>query len=400
MAVSSSSRPHWWLAVAIIALALNLRVAVTSVGVVIEPLRDDLGIGTGLAGVITALPVLCFAVLGALAPRLVQRMGLDRTAATLLAVAAVGLVTRALVDSAALFVVLSIVALGAAGVGNVILPALAKQHLPEHLSSIGAAYGAALLGGAALASAATVPLSDTFGGWRSGIGVWALLALAAAVPWVLLSRRDSTARTDLGPRTIGITTLVRSRSAWIMAAFFGAQSAQAYAQFGWFAQILDEAGLSTASAGAMLGLLAAVGVPITLALPRLIRLTGDRPVLPWVFSLMVTGGWLGVLVAPTAAPWLWAAMLGAGGVAFPWFLTQINRRARTVDGTAALSGFAQSIGYLIASLGPLGVGILHEATGNWDVAVTVLAAAGLLIGILGTLVARPGVIEDELSLRP
>jgi CP family cyanate transporter-like MFS transporter len=225
-----------------------------------------------------------------------------------------------------------------------------------------------------------------------------VLALAAAVPWVVAAREGRGARVDLRPAaTIGIATLARSRRAWVMAAFFGVQSAQAYAQFGWFAQILDDAGLSTASAGAMLGLLAAVGVPITLALPRLVAWTGDGPLLPWIFSALVVGGWLGVLLAPTAAPWLWAAMLGAGGVAFPWFLTQITRRAGSVDGTAALSGFAQSAGYLIAIVGPLGVGILHEATGSWDVAVVVLAVEALLIGILGTWVVRPGTIEDDLA---
>lgn len=394
----SRPRPAWWWAAAIVLLALNLRVAVTSVGVVIEPLRDDLGIGTGLAGVITALPVLCFAVVGSLTPRLVGRLGLDRTAAALLVVATVGLAARATADSAATFVPLSVLALAAAAVGNVILPALARQHLPDHLSTVGAAYGAALLGGAALASAVTVPVANAVGGWRSGIGVWAVLAAAAAVPWLVAARRGSDAPSGLRtPSTIGLATLARSRRAWVMAAFFGAQSAQAYAQFGWFAPILDDAGLSTASAGAMLALLALVGVPITLALPRLIAWTGDGPVLPWIFSSLVVGGWLGVLLAPTAAPWLWASMLGAGGVAFPWFLTQINRRATTVDGTAALSGFAQSAGYLIAIVGPLGVGILHEASGSWDVAVVVLAVEALLIGILGTWVARPGTVEDDLA---
>ena len=93
-------------------------------------------------------------------------------------------------------------------------------------------------------------------------------------------------------------------------------------------------------------------------------------------------------------------MLGAGGVSFPWFLTMVGRRARTVTGTAALSGFSQSIGYLIAGLGPFGVGLLHDVTGDWKVALLALAAAGLLIGVLGTWVMRPGQVEDHLPVRP
>ncbi|RYY46588.1 MAG: MFS transporter, partial [Actinomycetales bacterium] len=134
MSSSSSVRrggPAWLVGAAIVLLALNLRVAIGSVGVVIDPLRDDLGMSATVAGVLTTLPVLCFAVFGTTAARVVRLLGLDRTAAALLAVLALGLLARSVVDSTALFLVLSVVSLAACAVGNVVLPALAKEHFPD-----------------------------------------------------------------------------------------------------------------------------------------------------------------------------------------------------------------------------------------------------------------------------
>jgi CP family cyanate transporter-like MFS transporter len=215
------------------------------------------------------------------------------------------------------------------------------------------------------------------------------------LPWLPFLGHDLHVETS--PSTLTLRRLARSKVAWATALCFGAQSAQAYAQFGWFPAILHDGGLSSGAAGAMQGLLSAVGIPMTLALPALITWAGRRPVLPWLFASVTMAGWAGVLAAPTVAPWLWAILLGVGGCAFTWTLTMIGRSARTPDGTAALSGFAQSVGYVIAGLGPLGTGLLHDATGTWTVPVAVLLVSGLLIGVFGTVVNGGSYLEDELG---
>jgi CP family cyanate transporter-like MFS transporter len=376
-------------------LALNLRVAVGSVGVVLDALRADLGMSLGAAGVLTTLPVLSFAFFGSGSHGVVRSIGLHRTTALLLAVTATGLALRAVVDSTAPFLLLSVVSLAGAAVGNVILPALAKVHFPDRIPLISSLYGAALMTGAALGSVVTVPMADAFGGWRFGIGAWSLLAVVTLLPWLRFLGHDLHVDPDRTRLRMG--ELLRSRLAWATALCFGAQSAQAYAQFGWFPAIMHDGGLSTGAAGAMQGLLSAVGIPMTLALPAMIAWAGSRPVLPWLFTVVTMAGWTGVLVAPTALPWLWAILLGIGGCAFTWTLTMIGRRARTPDGTAALSGFAQSIGYVIAGIGPLGTGLIHDATGTFTVPVAVLLVGGLLIGVFGTVVNRAGMLEDELG---
>jgi CP family cyanate transporter-like MFS transporter len=389
---------RWLVGTAIVLLAANLRVAVGSIGVVLESVRDDLGMSTTVGGVLTTLPVVCFAVFGVGSAGAVRRLGLHRAAALVLVLVLAGLASRAVVHDGALFLLCSIVALAGAAVGNVILPPLVKAHFPDRIPLVSSFYGAALMAGAATASVATVPLSDAFGGWRAGIGLWAVVAAVALVPWLVLLRRD----VHTGPTTserLALRDIARSPVAWAMVLVFTAQSAGAYAQFGWFAEILTDGGVSDGYAGVLLGLISAVGIPLTLALPWLIGLVGDRPYLPWAFSAVTAAGWLGVLLAPSTVPWLWALLLGLGGGAFTWTLTMIARRTRTTAGTAALSVATQGVGYLIAGLGPFGVGALHDLTGSWTVPLIALIVLSAFIAVFGTIVARPVMLEDSLGSR-
>jgi CP family cyanate transporter-like MFS transporter len=390
---------RWLVGAAIVLLALNLRVAVGSIGVVLESVRDDLGMTATVGGILTTLPVVCFAVFGAGSASAVRRLGLHRTAALVLVLMAAGLVLRAVVDNAVVFLVCSALALAGAAVGNVILPPLVKAHFPDRIALVSSLYGAALMAGASAASIATVPLSDAFGGWRAGIGLWAVLGVVSVLPWVVLLRRDVHAG-PARPERLPLTAIARSRVAWAMVLLFMTQAAGAYAQFGWFAEMLTDAGVGSGYAGTLLGVISAVGIPLTLTLPWLIGVAGDRPYLPWAFAAVTAAGWLGMLLAPATTPWLWAVLLGLGGGAFTWTLTMIARRTRTTAGTATLSVATQGIGYLIAGIGPFGVGALHDATGSWAAPLIGLIVLTAPIAVFGTIVARPVMLEDTLSDGP
>lgn len=397
---SSTTAPtrtgRWLVGAAIVLLAANLRSAVGSIGVVMESVRGDLAMTATVGGVLTTLPVVCFAVFGVGSAGSVRRLGLHRAAALSLALIAIGLVLRAFVDDGPVFLLCSVIALAGAAVGNVILPPLVKEHFPDRISLMSALYGAALMTGASAASVATVPLSDAFGGWRFGIGAWAALAVVALVPWLLMLRHDvHTAPVE--QQRLSVRDIARSPLAWAMMIVFAAQSAGAYAQFGWFPEMLTDAGISNGYAGTLLGVISAVGIPMTLALPWLIARVGDRPYLPWGFAALSAAGWVGVLLAPTGAPWLWALLLGLGGSAFTWTLTMIGRRTRTTAGTATLSVTTQGFGYIIAGMGPFGVGALHDATGSWDVPLIALIVLSGFIAVFGTVVARPTMLEDTLG---
>ncbi len=380
--------------VAIVLLAVNLRPAVGSIGVVLDALRGDLGMSVTTAGLLTTLPVLCFAAAGIAAHSVIAKLGLHVTTVLVLALTVIGVAIRSLVDSPALFLVFSVVALAGCADGNIVLPPLAKRHFPDHIAGVSAAYGAALMGGGAISSVLTVPLSSALGDWRWGTAAWAVPALIALLLW-LPYLRDPVHVDHLAVH-LRLRDLARSRLAWAMALLFGVQSAQAYAQFGWLPAILVDAGLSGSYAGAMVGLLGAVGVPLTLSLPYLMRRVGDRDWLPGAFSIVSVCGWLGLMLWPAAAPWLWAILLGLGGGAFTWTLTMIGRRARTPGGTAALSSFVQGTGYAVAAIGPFGTGLLHDLTDDWYASISLMIVLASLIAVFGTIVARPAYMEDTL----
>jgi len=385
----------------IVLLAVGLRPAVTSLGSVLGQVEAELALAGWLSSLLTTLPVLCFAAVGAVTHQLTHRFGLHRVAFLALIAIAVGGGVRAAADSAAVFAVATTLALAGMAIGNVALPPLVKLHFPDRIPTVTAIYSCALLTGASVPAGLTVPVSGAAGSWRWGLGMWAMAAAVAAVPWLLLLRHDVNDVNDVNgaaKTTLTPGRLVRSSLAWTMAVFFATQSAQAYAQFGWLPTIYADAGLSPTAAALMLTITTAVGVPAPLVLPLYARRTTDHRPLVVAFAGLTMTGLTGLLLAPTTTPWLWAGCLGLGGVAFPWLLAMLALRTRTPAGTAALSGFVQSVGYLLAVVGPLGAGLLRAATGGWTVPLLVLLSLTVPMLVTGLLVARPRLLEDELAI--
>jgi CP family cyanate transporter-like MFS transporter len=379
---------------ALLGLAVNLRTAVGSLGVVLPDLRSDLRMSGSFTGLLTTVPVICFAVFGMAANRVVVRHGLHRTVALALVLAAAGMLSRPYVEDRWLFLLLTTGSLAGAALGNVCLPALAKRHFPTRLPLVSSLYGAVLLAGAALSSAVTVPLADALGGWPQGLMLWGALAALLVLPWIGLAVHD---RPPLvAAPSWPLRRIARVPMAWWMALLFGSQSAQAYTQFGWYPEMLVDSGLSPARAALMLGVVSAVSIPLTLTLPLGMRhLHGAA--LPLAYAVIAFLGWLGVLLAPQVPALLSAVLLGAGSTAFTWVLALIAERARTTEGTVALSGFVQGMGYLIAALGPLGTGVLHDLTGSWTPSLLGMMALATVFGVVGVALARPRTVEDELA---
>ncbi|MET8363616.1 MFS transporter [Micromonospora sp. NPDC005252] len=380
-------------------VALNLRAVVTSLGALLDEVRDGLGLSGTMAGLVTTLPTIAFAGLGALTPWLVRRVAPARVLVVAMLALAVGQVLRVATDSALIFVLTSALALSGIAVANILLPMLVKQHFPHRTGLVTGAYTMTLTVGTTVAAASAVPIAHAFGSWRAGLGVWAAMAAVAVLPWVPLALR-----TRAGARRATLTAAVatparvrpaRTRLGWAMAVYFGAQSLSGYAIMGWLAQLFRDAGYHPESAGLLLAGVTALGVPIALLMPTLAgRLGSLRPLVLGLTTASALA-YLGLALAPHGAALLWVALLAIGQGAFPMILTAIGLRARTAEGTVALSGFAQSTGYVIAALGPLLVGILYEATGGWTAPIGFLLVALAVQTTAGMAIARPRYVEDE-----
>lgn len=381
--------------VGLVLLSFNLRPAAVSIGPVLAEVRESFGMSAATVGLLTSMPVIAFAIFGALAPAAAGRFGIHRVTLTAVLVVILGLAGRAVTGSETLFLLLSLLALSGMAMANVLLPSLVKLHFPDRIGLVTAIYTTALSTGLTAALVLTVPISDALGGWRYGLGVWAAVAIVAAVPWVFLAAHDR--NLERVARTVSFRDVARTRLGLAMALFFGLQSLQAYAIFGWFAQLWRDSGYSATVAGVLAGVLAGTAIPLSLWLPNVLARTADPR---WVlFSVIACYpvGYVGLMIAPHDLAILWAVIVGIGTVTFPLILTLIGLRARTPEGTAALSAFTQSTGYLIAAAGPFAVGLVHDASGGWTVPLVMLLALALPLFPIAAYVSKVRYVEDQLD---
>jgi CP family cyanate transporter-like MFS transporter len=382
--------------VAIVLTGLNLRTAVNSVGPVLQELEDGLGLTSGQAGLITTMPLICFAALGFAGPPLSARFRDSSVLAGALLVMAVGVVLRAAAGSLWLFLAGTVLAMTGGALGNVLLPSLVKRYFPDRTALLVGAYGTALTVGGAIAAVSTAPIAAAVGaeGWRWGLGCWAVVAALAAIPWLAVPAAPGASRgTHVAVR---MRALARSPLAIALAAFFGLQAMQAYIMVGWLAQYLRDVGVSAAAAGLLLGLNLLVAIPLNAVVPGLtVRAHLQRPLL-LAFLVFYVAGWSGLWLAPRAAPWLWVVLLSGGMASFSMVLTLIGLRARTAETTAALSTVTQGWGYLLAGAGPLLVGVLRGSTGSYTGMFVILLAGVAGLGITGWLATRQKYVEDEV----
>ncbi|MER8223344.1 CynX/NimT family MFS transporter [Streptomyces sp. NPDC094143] len=453
--------PRAWtmrlLVAGIVLSALNLRPAITSLGALLEEVRNGLGMSGSVAGLLTSVPPLCFAVFGVMAPRLARRFGAGAVVCAGMAAIATGLLVRPYTGSTAGFLAGSALALMGIAVSNVLMPVIVKHWFPARVGSMTGLYSMALALGTALAAAVTVPLTDALGGsWQSGLALWAAPAVAAVLPWLPFVRGRATAPGageragergaggagsvrggagsvgDGGGSVLGgagsvrdgagsVRTadgadggeahgaaapeparkaapplrITRSRTAWALAVFFGLQATAAYITMGWMAQIFRDAGVPAGTAGLLLAVTMVMGVPLAFVIPRLAtRLPHQGPI---VLALGVCGlaGYAGLYLAPAAGAWAWAVLLGIANCAFPLALTLVGMRAKTGPGVAQLSAFAQSTGYLISIPGPLLVGVLYQHSGGWGLPIALMSALMIPQMVVGVLAGRDRTVEDE-----
>jgi MFS transporter, CP family, cyanate transporter len=371
----------------IVLLAANLRPALTSVAPLIGEIRTDTGISNGVAGLLTTLPLLAFGVLSPVVPWLARRFGMERLLLASLLVLAAGILLRS-AGVAALF--LGTAVLGAAiTVGNVLLPGLVKRNFPGRAGLMTSVYSTAMGISAALAAGASVPVASLTGmGWRGALAIWALPAFLAAVAWLPQLRRGDRPA-DASAPSFGIGGLRRSPLAWQVTLFMGLQSLAYYVTLAWLPEILIEEGMSAGRAGWMLALAQAVAIVTMFLAPVL---AGRRPSQRGVVVASVglsCAGTLGLLVSGSAGSILWVVLLGLGqGACFSLALTFFALRAPDSQHAAALSGMAQSVGYLLAAGGPFLFGVLRDATHAWTVPLALLFAITVCLLLAGLGAAR------------
>ncbi len=390
----------------ILLVALNLRTAVASISPIVAEIGADIRLDSVALGIIGAVPPIAFsfsALFGVLAAK---RIGLERLLALAIVAMIAGHLLRSVAANFAVLLLGSVVALVGAGIGNVLLPPLVKRYFPDRIGLMTSLYVTLMSTSAAIPAALSAPIADS-AGWRLSLAVWSALALTSLMPWVVVllqHRRERAALTTADeapelerPRPQLTGRIWHSKVAWTIAVVFALSSFHAYTMYAWLPRLLiDTAGVTSVQAGALLALFSIIGVPASIIVPVLtVRLKNVSWLLQSGIAAFVFG-YLGLLFLPTTATWLWVALIGVGQLLFPACLTLINVRSRTHDGSVALSGFVQAVGYALAAPGPLVVAILNGATGGWTAPIILLIVSALACTFAAARLARPTFVEDDI----
>ncbi|GAA3918119.1 CynX/NimT family MFS transporter [Microbacterium invictum] len=401
-----TTRPLWrgrtLALLGIVLFAFSLRSAVASLSPVVAYIEADFTVPAWVLGLIATAPPACFAASGLFAPALERRLGLERLGVIAVLVVAVGLAGRGLSTGPVMLLVTTALIFAGVGVGNVLMPPLVKTYFPDRIGPMTALFTTTMAFSTFLPPLFAVPVADT-AGWQLSLGMWAVFALLATVPWIILIVRHRDAEdADLeqAPGPV-FGRLWRLPLAWAVTVTFLVSSSIAYTGFAWLPDLLiDTAGVTPAQAGVLLALFGAMGLPGSLLVPVLVaRIRAVVPVLYVVSVALGLAGVAGLLFAPAAAPWLWVALLGLVQLYFPLALVLLGLRTRTHEGSVALSAFVQSLGYAIAAVVPFAIGMLYAGTGSWTWPLLVLAVVILASIPAGIVAVRARTIEDEWEHR-
>lgn len=386
-----------WAGLAVALTAINLRTAVTGFTPLLETIGADLGYGVAVAGLLGTVPAVSFGLFGFLAPVVTRRFGLERTATVALGLTALSLVLRAVSPSTGWLVASTVLALAGIGAANVVIVPLVKAWFPDRIALWTSLYLILMQTGQFVAPLLAVPVAEATS-WRFSVGIWAGPAALAAVVWLVLATRlpadhhapAATAGSGARPR-IG-----RSSTVWGLVVLFAAISLSNYGIITWVPAVLTDAGGSAALGGTMVALYSAWGMVAALVVPHLATRMANPFVVVVVCAVVLVAGYLGLLLSPLDGTVLWMCALGIGVSTFPLCMTLINRRTRTPQSASAVSGFVQGIGYGLACFGPIGLGLLREATGSWSVPLLVLAATAVPGVVGGWFACRPRFVEDTV----
>lgn len=363
--------------VALVLIGLNLRAGITGASALLHDLQMVLGYGPLVAAFIPSIPTLCFALAGAGTSWLTGRLGVEKAILLSLAMLAGGLLLRG-IPATGMLVAGSVVGMSGLAVCNVAMPSFIREHFAHRTSLMTGVYTVTMTTGATVTSVAVVPLAQALGSPSAAVGAIGITAVAAFLgflPVALHAHRHSTSSTA---GHVSPWPLLRTRKGLLLTAIFTLQSLLAYALLSWFPYMLTTMGLDASESGLMFGLMQLVSVPSGMLLiaigsrPRMLR-----PAFYLVSTTMAAGVAL-LLVLPVGLAIVPAILLGFGLGIFPLVMVMISRSGSTTAETTALSTLAQSTGYLLATTGPFGMGLLHSATGGWILPLALLLALALV----------------------
>ncbi|WP_436938130.1 CynX/NimT family MFS transporter [Staphylococcus xylosus] len=391
---------NWGVILAIVFIASTLRAPLTSVGPVVDEIKQVMEINNSVAGILTTIPLIIFAIVSPFVSKVTARLMMSRTILYSTMLLIVALYLRIAGDFT-LFLIGTVILGIAIAFGNVVLPSYVKWYFPMQIGLATGIYSGTMNFTAGLGGGLSFPLSEiTPLGFRLSLSFWILFAIIAIILWIPKARKGvqlekATAIAEQQDRPKKVT-ITKSKLAWMVALTMGFQSMVFYTVVAWVPSILVDRGLDPSTAGYLLMLNQFSQVPMTFTFPIIASKLKDQRILVVIITVLFLVGFslfftqslvlliIGIIIAGLAM-----------GACFSLCMTFFSIRARTSDGSISLSGFGQSVGYLIAAVGPFLIGYLHDATESWDSGIIALIVMSVLFFIFGYPAAKNKVVEDH-----
>ncbi|WP_225216188.1 CynX/NimT family MFS transporter [Psychrobacillus faecigallinarum] len=384
------------LIIGIIFISSTLRAPLTAVGPIISYIREGLDISNVLAGFITTIPLLAFAIISPFAPRVARRLGMEMTLFLAILLLAVGIAIRSI--GTPFFLLFGTALVGVAiAFANVLIPSFIKLKFPLQIGLLTGIFTVSMNLSAGIGAGISYPIAEgTSFGWQGALGFWSILAIVACLVWIPQIKKKQQLITE-GPDTnpVKAKSILKSPLTWSITLCMGFQSLIFYTTAAWIPEILQTQGMEAEKSGWMLSIMQFSQLPMTFLIPILAGRMKDQRILVAVYTVCYLIGFTGLLYGSLSLAILWMVFLGlGGGASFGLVMMFFSLRSRTPMEAADLSGVAQSIGYLLAAIGPVFFGFVHDTTGSWNTPMILFIVTAILLFSAGMHAGRNRFVSE------
>lgn len=382
---------NFLLLIGILLVASNLRAPITSVGVALPSIKASLHTTNSALSLMTVVPLITFGIVSFFASKIGNRIGLERTIFGALFFIFIGILLRSIIGISWLYIGTTLIGIGIA-FGNVLAPAIIKTRFPFHIGIMTGLYTVVMNVVGSLSSSIISPLTSHFN-YAVALGFMSMITLITLILWVFQLKEKPPKIIKSNHININVW---KSLLAWRVTIFMGAQSLIFYTVINWLPELLTDHGISIQTSGIYVSILQIAIIPLTFITPIIATKMKTQVPLTFLTSILFMIGVLCFILINYAYVWIGIVFIGiASGLAFGLANTLFVVRTESGQTAAKLSGMAQSIGYLLAAIGPFLFGIFHDLTHNWTLSLSVLFITSIIILVFGTKAGSRSTIEQS-----